>query len=359
MPDPALPTDLFRFTCPHCKKVLKARTQWAGRSGICPNCKTSVQFPAYTPPSTKSRTAQQLIQLIADHDNLTFDDNDGDRLSMLLSQATCRDFALARKLLDQRPLSPRQWRRLLSSAAARESMRLRIEEQLERIAEISDDDEEPTALLAANEVTNPDAWKIIARFLYYLRHDTCEKCQRDPTGLSCIYLTVETFLQARQVSPRTRRQLAKNLPPPSRSLTQSFPTSPLHKTNHSSFPILRYDVTHISPLAAYQKRGLMKIRFFVRFILVLATALSAASSQAAELKKLLVVTTTAAFRHDSIPTAEAILEQLSQQNHAFTLDYLRQPPAHPTAPKKPRDNKRRRNSRRKTSLRRRHPKISG
>ena len=80
----------------------------------------------------------------------------------------------------------------------------------------------------------------------------------------------------------------------------------------------------------------MKIRFFVRFILVLATALSAASSQAAELKKLLVVTTTAAFRHDSIPTAETILEQLSQQSHAFTLDYLRQPPAHPTAPKKPR-----------------------
>ena len=91
---------------------------------------------------------------------------------------------------------------LLSSAAARESMRLRIEEQLERIAEISDDDEEPTALLAATEVTNPDAWKIIARFLYYLRHDTCEKCQRNPTGLSCIYLTVETFLQARQVSPK-------------------------------------------------------------------------------------------------------------------------------------------------------------
>ncbi len=81
-------------------------------------------------------------------------------------------------------------------------MRLRIEEQLERIAEIPDDDEEPTALLAASEVTNPDAWKIITRFLYYLRHNACEKCQTDPTGMSCLYLTFETFLEARQVSPK-------------------------------------------------------------------------------------------------------------------------------------------------------------
>ena len=118
---------------------------------------------------------------------------------MLLAQCTCRDFGLGEKLLEQRPLSPRQWRRLLNSAAARESMRLRIEEQLERLAEIPEDDSEPTAILAA-ETTNPDAWKIITRYLYYLRHQACDNCEKDPTGLSCIYLTFETFLNARKVS---------------------------------------------------------------------------------------------------------------------------------------------------------------
>jgi hypothetical protein len=193
------PTDLFRFACPHCGKVLKARIAWAGRSGTCPSCGKVLQFPAYQTPSTKSRTAQQLLKLIAAEDNLTFDENDADRLSMLVSQCTCRDFSLGEKLLERRPLSPRQWRRLLNSAAARESMRLRIEEQLERLAEIPEDDSEPTALLAA-ETTNPDAWKIITRYLYYLRHQTCEQCRKDPTGLSCIYQTFEAFLAARRVS---------------------------------------------------------------------------------------------------------------------------------------------------------------
>jgi hypothetical protein len=78
-------------------------------------------------------------------------------------------------------------------------MRLRIEEQLERLAEIPEDDSEPTALVAA-ETTNPDAWKVITRYLYYLRHQACDNCQKDPTGLSCIYLMFETFLSARKVS---------------------------------------------------------------------------------------------------------------------------------------------------------------
>jgi len=199
MPDPA--TDLFRFTCPHCQKVLKARTEWAGKRGQCPGCHQPITFPAYKPPNSQSRTAKQLMAIVAHDDNLTFDDNDADRLSMLLSQATCRDFQQAQKLLDNRPLGPRQWRRLLSSAAARESMRVHIEEQLERLAEIPDDDTDPAALVAAAEATNPDAWKIITRFLYYLRHGTCESCQKDPTGLSCIYLTFESFLTARKVSP--------------------------------------------------------------------------------------------------------------------------------------------------------------
>ncbi len=98
MPEPAAPPELFRFTCPHCQKVLKARTQWAGRTGTCPNCKSSIEFPKYSAPSAKSRTAQQLLQLISEEDNITFDEDDADRLSMLLSQATCRDFFLAKNI---------------------------------------------------------------------------------------------------------------------------------------------------------------------------------------------------------------------------------------------------------------------
>jgi len=46
-------------------------------------------------------------------------------------------------------------------------------------------------------------------------------------------------------------------------------------------------------------------------------------------KKLLVVTTTASFRHSSIPTAEKILAQLAQTSGEFTLDFVEQPPGHP------------------------------
>jgi CTP:molybdopterin cytidylyltransferase MocA len=200
---------LFRFTCPHCQKVLKARTEWAGRRGVCPTCNQAIQFPSYTPPSAASRTAQQLLQLVAHGDNPALTDADSDRLAMLLSQGTCRDYSLARKLLAARAqaggsaFSPRQWRRVLNSAAARESMRLHIEEQLERLAEIPDDDSEPAAILAAADaaaVANPNAWTIIARYLYFIRHDTCEQCREDPTGLSCIYLTLESFTAARHIS---------------------------------------------------------------------------------------------------------------------------------------------------------------
>ncbi len=60
-----------------------------------------------------------------------------------------------------------------------------------------------------------------------------------------------------------------------------------------------------------------------------------ALSQGADVKKLLVVTTTAAYRHDTIPLAETVLEQLAERSHAFTLDYIHQPTGRPTAPKKP------------------------
>jgi type 1 glutamine amidotransferase len=57
--------------------------------------------------------------------------------------------------------------------------------------------------------------------------------------------------------------------------------------------------------------------------------------QAAEPKKILVVTTTAGFRHSSIETAEKVLAKLSHQTGLFTLDYAQQPPNHPNPPRKP------------------------
>jgi hypothetical protein len=199
---------LFRFTCPHCQKVLKARVEWAGKRGVCPTCSEPITFPTYVPPSSTSRTAQQLQKLVAHEDNNNFTDADSDRLAMLLSQGACREFSLAQKLLADRPLSPRQWRRILNSAAARESMRLHIEEQLERLAEIPDDDSEPAALIAAAESegrANPIAWTIISRYLYHLRHGFCDACHKDPTGLACIYLTFQSFTTARKI-PLERAQ---------------------------------------------------------------------------------------------------------------------------------------------------------
>ena len=49
-------------------------------------------------------------------------------------------------------------------------------------------------------------------------------------------------------------------------------------------------------------------------------------ANAAEPKKLLVVTTTTGFRHTSIPTSEKVLEQLGKDSGEFTVDFVRQPP---------------------------------
>jgi type 1 glutamine amidotransferase len=64
------------------------------------------------------------------------------------------------------------------------------------------------------------------------------------------------------------------------------------------------------------------------FVLTLVN-LIAISLQAAP-KKLLVVTTTTGFRHSSIPTLEKVLAQLGQDSGEFTVDFVRQPPGHPT-----------------------------
>ena len=61
-----------------------------------------------------------------------------------------------------------------------------------------------------------------------------------------------------------------------------------------------------------------------RHLLALGLVLgSAALAYAAAPKKLLVVTVTKGFRHDSIPTTERLLEQLGKDSGAYTVDYAR------------------------------------
>ncbi|MGA2852619.1 MAG: ThuA domain-containing protein [Verrucomicrobiota bacterium] len=54
-------------------------------------------------------------------------------------------------------------------------------------------------------------------------------------------------------------------------------------------------------------------------------------ANAAEPKKLLVVTTTTGFRHTSIPNLEKVLTQLGKDRGAFTVELVQQPPDQPTA----------------------------
>ncbi len=58
-------------------------------------------------------------------------------------------------------------------------------------------------------------------------------------------------------------------------------------------------------------------------VLVLMCGLLAGSVHGADAKKLLVVTVTKGFRHNSIPTAEAVLGSLAERHSAFTVDYAR------------------------------------
>jgi type 1 glutamine amidotransferase len=58
-------------------------------------------------------------------------------------------------------------------------------------------------------------------------------------------------------------------------------------------------------------------------VLALLASNGLSSVRAAEPRKVLVVTVTKGFRHASIPTTEAVLQKLSQQSGAFTLDYAR------------------------------------
>ena len=63
--------------------------------------------------------------------------------------------------------------------------------------------------------------------------------------------------------------------------------------------------------------------------LTLVTVSIAPLHAAEPVKKVLVVETTASFRHSSIPTGEKVLSELAQKSGKFTLDFIRQPQGFP------------------------------
>src|SRR5262249_39165452 len=73
----------------------------------------------------------------------------------------------------------------------------------------------------------------------------------------------------------------------------------------------------------------MKTNISILLKPVLGLMLVALTATAAEPKKILVVTTTAGFRHSSIATAEKVLAKLGQQSGLFTVEYVQQPAGKP------------------------------
>lgn len=69
----------------------------------------------------------------------------------------------------------------------------------------------------------------------------------------------------------------------------------------------------------------------IAVIALLATAFAgcatAQTKSAMTPKHVLVVSTTAGFRHSSIPTAEKVIGQLAQSSSAFTVEYARVEPS--------------------------------
>jgi len=68
---------------------------------------------------------------------------------------------------------------------------------------------------------------------------------------------------------------------------------------------------------------------------VLAAGAAAAEPAAGNPARLLCVSVTTGFRHGSIGTAEAVLEELGRTSNLYHLDYLRMPPGRAAQPKAP------------------------
>ena len=65
------------------------------------------------------------------------------------------------------------------------------------------------------------------------------------------------------------------------------------------------------------------VRSFLVYAVAVATTLAGGPGETAPPKKLLIVSVTKGFRHDSIPTAERVLEQIGKGGGAFAVDYAR------------------------------------
>lgn len=196
---PPASSAILRIPCPHCQRVLKIPLQWAGRRGTCPACGEKVAFPASLATQiAKSKLGEQLLGMINESDD-PLDEKSADQLALVLSQGTCNDYQLARGLLGERRLSAKQWRSVLVAAGAREAMRQHVELQAQQIDALPEDD---LPVLATLETpAGPESWRIMARFAYFLRHQTCDGCKEDPTGLHCMYLSYEAFAKARSITP--------------------------------------------------------------------------------------------------------------------------------------------------------------
>ena len=179
----------LRFACPHCAKVLKIRAEAAGSPsggegpvrGRCPQCGIEVEF-CRDVATEKSRTARALEGLLSEKE-WGMREGQFQRLALLLSQGTCRDYALGRELLGGRGLSAREWRRALKEAAVREIMRRRLE-----VSVLGDAPSEVFSFCEDAEDEAQGAWEIMVRFIHHGRHGDCEACRENPTGLACVYL---------------------------------------------------------------------------------------------------------------------------------------------------------------------------
>ena len=168
-------------------------------------------FPAPRIDMKESWTAQQVQKLLTIEDQ-PIDRAAADRLAMLLAQGTCREYAMASELIPLGRLSAHQWRRVLIHAGMRENMR----HDLSRMSSTT-----PPAAARADGASAADdlAWlrepvtdasvtgcRIMIRFLHAQRHPTCPDCQRNRTGMACLYQSYDGFLRATAWSAEKQRK---------------------------------------------------------------------------------------------------------------------------------------------------------
>jgi hypothetical protein len=195
---------IYRFSCDHCGRVLKAPLSWAGKRGACPKCQTALIFPAKTRMFSADRAATAALQKLIADDAEPIADSALDHVALLLAQGTCRDFAAAQSTLPG-PLSAKNWRRILTRAGQHESLRLQL---ADHIAGAKDETflGHPSIDAASDDAL---AWEIAVRFQDYVRNGTCEPCKSNPTGMTCMYRNFNEYAEVRELGSEETRRWAK------------------------------------------------------------------------------------------------------------------------------------------------------